>query len=184
MKKLVAFVGSPRKDGNTAALVGEIVRGAAAAGAQTTVFDLYAMDIAPCQGCFTCRKQPACSQQDDMQAAYEAIKSADAVVLGSPVYMHHVTGQTKTFLDRLFPFMDAAFKPRFGARKAVMVYAQGNPDAKAFAAAFVDIALILGVMGLEIADTIVAAGANNRTAAAGDPDLMARAFAAGQKLVQ
>ncbi len=184
MKKLVAFIGSPRKDGNTAALVGEIVRGAQAAGAQTAVFDLYAMNIAPCQSCFTCRQEPACSQQDDMAAAYQSIKDADAVVIGSPVYMHQVTGQTKTFLDRLFPLMDAGFQPRFGTRKAIAVYSQGNPDPQAFAAAFADNAAILKIMGLDVAATLVAAGANDPRAAAGDKNLMAQAFAAGQSLVQ
>lgn len=184
MKKLVAFIGSPRKDGNTAAVVGEIVRGAKEAGAQTAVFDLYAMNFKPCQSCFTCRTQPACSQKDDMEAAYQAIKDADAVVLGSPVYMHQITGQAKNFLDRLFPLMDAAFQPRFGTRKAIAVYAQGNPDPAAFAAAFADNAVILKVMGLDVVDTIVAAGAHAPHDAAGNRNLMSKAFAAGQQIVQ
>lgn len=42
MKKVVAFIGSPRKNGNTATLVKEVMRGAQDAGADTTIFDLYA----------------------------------------------------------------------------------------------------------------------------------------------
>ncbi len=184
MKKVVAFIGSPRKDGNTATVIGEILRGAQAAGAETQVFDLYALDIRPCQSCFTCRKEPACSQQDAMPAVYEAIKSADAVVIGSPVYMHQVTGQTKTFFDRLFPFMDAGFHPRFGTKKTVMVYAQGNPEPQAFAAAFADNAAILKVMGLDVVATLVAAGANNPRFAANNCGLKDEAFATGKNLVR
>ncbi len=184
MKKVVAFIGSPRKDGNTATVIGEILRGAKEAGAETQVFDLYALDLRPCISCFTCRKEPACSQHDAMPEIYEAIKKADAVVIGSPVYMHQVTGQTKTFFDRLFPFMDAGFHPRFGTRKTVMVYAQGNPDPQAFAAAFADNAVILKVMGLDVVATIVAAGANNPRFAANNAELKSEAFAAGQSLVK
>lgn len=184
MKKIVAFIGSPRKVGNTAALVGEILRGAKAAGAEAKIFDLYAMNFKPCQGCFTCRQITACSQKDDMETAYDAIKNADAVVIGSPVYMHQVTGQTKNFFDRLFPFVDAQFQPRFGVKNTVMVYAQGNPDPGTFAAAFADNASFLAIGGLKVVDTIVAAGANDLHAAAGDKALMAKAFAAGQNLVQ
>jgi multimeric flavodoxin WrbA len=183
VKKIVAFIGSPRKDGNTATIIGEILRGAQEAGAETQVFDLYALDLKPCQSCFTCRQEPACSQHDAMAAIYEAIKKADAVVIGSPVYMHQVTGQTKILFDRLFPFMDAGFNPRFGTRKTVMVYSQGNPDPKAFAAAFADNAAVLKIMGLDVVATIVAAGANNPRFAAGNAALKAEAFAAGQRLI-
>jgi Multimeric flavodoxin WrbA len=185
MKKVVAFIGSPRKTGNTAAVVGEILRGAQAVGAQTAVFDLNAMNIKPCQGCLFCRREPACAQKDDdMQTVYEAVKQADAVVIGSPVYMHQVTAQTKILFDRMFPFTDAGFRPRFGIKKTVMVYAQGNPDTQTFAAAFADNAGVLKIGGLEVVATIVAAGVNTPGEAAGNAGLMAEAFAAGQQIGQ
>lgn len=178
MKKVVAFIGSPRKNGNTATVIGEILRGAQAAGAETAVFDLYALDIKPCIGCFTCRSKPSCSQHDAMPAIYEAIKKADAVVIGSPVYMHQVTGQTKTFFDRLFPLTDltdAGWKPRFGVKKTVMVYSQGDPDPQTYAAAFADNAGVMKSGGFDVVDTIVVAG---------DAVPKAAAFAAGKNLVQ
>ncbi|MBP2643967.1 MAG: NADPH-dependent reductase [Firmicutes bacterium] len=178
MKKVVAFIGSPRKNGNTSTVIGEILRGAQAAGAETAVFDLYDLDIKPCMGCFTCRNEPTCSQHDAMAAIYEAIKKADAVVIGSPVYMRQVTGQTKTFFDRLFPLteiMDTGFQPRFGTKKTIMVYSQGNPDPKAYATAFADNAGFMNSGGLDVVDTIVVAGnAVPKT----------EAFAIGQKIAQ
>ncbi|WP_169717713.1 hypothetical protein SPSIL_036420 [Sporomusa silvacetica DSM 10669] len=178
MKKVVAFIGSPRKNGNTATVIGEILRGAQAAGAETAVFDLYALDIKPCISCFTCRNEPVCSQHDAMPAIYEAIKKADAVVIGSPVYMRQVTGQTKTFFDRLFPLMDlvdAGFQPRFGTKKTVMVYSQDTPDPKAYAVAFADNAGFLKSAGLDVVDTIVVAG---------NAAPKAEAFVTGKNLVQ
>ncbi|HWR08254.1 flavodoxin family protein [Sporomusa sp.] len=46
---------------------------------------------------------------DDMQKLYDALEQADALVLGSPVYMGQMSAQAKIVTDRLF----ARFSPRF-----------------------------------------------------------------------
>ena len=184
MKKVVAFIGSPRKNGNTATLVAEVVKGAEAAGAQVKVFPINEMNIRPCQSCFSCRKQYGCPIDDDMKSVYEEIKQADAVVIGSPVYMLQVAGQVKVLFDRLFPLMDANFSPRCGIKKTVMIYSQGQTGADSFKASFDLNASVLQVMGLEVAETIVCTGANRPDTAAGDVKLLQRAYAAGRKLAE
>ncbi|MDT8900035.1 flavodoxin family protein [Anaeroselena agilis] len=184
MKKLVALMGSPRKQGNTATLVGEIIRGAQASGAEAEIFNLNEMKITPCQSCFHCRANEECAVKDDMEKVYSAVKAADAVVIGSPVYMFQVNAQTKLLFDRLFPMMDAKFQPRHGVKKTLVVLAQGNPDPGAFKASWDANAQVLKVMGLEVTDTLIAAGANDPKAAGADAALMAKAFQAGQELVK
>lgn len=184
MKKIVAFVGSPRKNGNTATLVAEMVRGAESAGATAKVYYLNEMNNRPCQGCFSCRKEPFCPIADDLKSVYPEIAEADAVIIGSPVYMLQVTAQTKILLDRLFPMMDAQFHPRFGIKKTAVVYAQGRPDADAFKTAFDTNEAVMKVMGLQVEETLVCTNASKKTSAAENAALLARAFAAGEKLVQ
>ena len=184
MKKMVAFIGSPRKNGNISTIIGEIVRGAKEAGAETKVYTLNDMNIKPCQGCFYCREVENCASKDDMQLVYEDIKEADAIVIGSPVYVHQVAAQTKLLMDRLFPLIDSNFKPRFGIKKTVMVYSQGNPDANTFKASFEINANVLKIMGLDIVDTIISAGANVPTTSSNNATLMAKAFQAGKELVE
>jgi multimeric flavodoxin WrbA len=184
MKKLVAFIGSPRKNGNIAAIVGEIAKGAIEAGAETKIYNLSDMSIKPCQSCFYCRGVENCAIKDDMQAIYADLKEADAVVIGSPVYMFQVTAQTKLLFDRMFPLMDANFNPRFGTKKTVMVYSQGNPDAESFKASFEVNANVLKLMGLNVGDTIIAAAANDLATAISDKNLMAKAFKTGKELVE
>jgi len=184
MKTVVAFIGSPRNNGNTATVVGEIMRGAKEAGAQTKVYNLNDMNIRPCQSCYYCRKEDTCALKDDMQTVYADIKEADAVVIGSPVYMFQVTAQTKTLFDRLFPLMDSTFKPRFGTKKTVMVYSQGNPDPGSFKTAFDTNAQVLKIMGLNVADTIISSGANDLKAAANNPALLAKAFQVGKDVAK
>ena len=96
--------GSPRKMGNTAALIEAFGQGAEEAGHSVQVFDLQQMNIHPCLGC--CRggqdPQSPCVQKDDMDKIYPAYQEADVVVLASPLYYWNVSGQLKCAFDRLF----------------------------------------------------------------------------------
>ena len=103
-KKVVILNGSPRKNGNTSALVNAFAQGAESAGHTVTEFFLGGMDIHGCKGCFgghSSRECP-CVQQDDMNKIYPAVKDSDVVVLASPLYYWTMSGQLRTALDRLF----------------------------------------------------------------------------------
>ncbi|PNV64996.1 FMN reductase [Rubneribacter badeniensis] len=103
-KKIVVLNGSPRKRGNTSALVEAFAEGAREAGCEVEVFFLEGMDIRACKGCFggdRTRENP-CVQKDDMRAIYDAYRTADALVFASPLYWWTVSAQLKVAVDRLF----------------------------------------------------------------------------------
>ena len=103
-KNILILNGSPRKNGNTSALVKAFTQGAESAGHTVTEFFLGGMDIHGCKGCFgghSSRECP-CVQQDDMNKIYPAVKDSDVVVLASPLYYWTMSGQIRTALDRLF----------------------------------------------------------------------------------
>ncbi len=103
-KKIVILNGSPRRAGNTSALVQAFAAGARRGGAEVTEFFLGAMQIHPCRGCWGGGRDPAhpCVQRDDMEQIYPAYRAADVVVLASPEYYWSVSGLLKTAFDRLF----------------------------------------------------------------------------------
>ena len=103
-KNIVILNGSPRKTGNTAALVQEFARGAREAGNTVTEFFLDGMDIHGCKGCFGGHSGRACPcvQKDDMNQIYPAVKESAVVVLASPLYYWNLSGQLRTAMDRLF----------------------------------------------------------------------------------
>jgi len=165
--KVVGFVGSPRKKGNTFAMVSEVLRGAREAGAETNIYVLNSLNIHGCQACYKCQTpEGSCVQKDDMKQLYDEIISADGVVIGSPVYMVQVTGQTKTFIDRLFALLyfkdgkPGVFGNKIKGKKAVTVYSQGQPDTNLFAASFDLHEQILGFLGFKVQGRIVAGGMN------------------------
>ena len=55
MSKLIAFVGSPRKNGNIDTVVKEVIRGATENQIETKIYYLNDMTIKPCQACMYCR---------------------------------------------------------------------------------------------------------------------------------
>ena len=123
MKKIYAINGSPRSNGNTAEILYSALRGAAANGASTAFIDLGNLKFSGCQSCFACKRKGAedgyCKIKDGLTPVLEKILSADAVVMGSPIYFGDVTGQMVCLLERLgFPLLsyDDYGKKMFGGK--------------------------------------------------------------------
>jgi multimeric flavodoxin WrbA len=97
-------VGSPRKKGNSATLAKQVAAGAGSAGAKVETVFLHDLNIKPCTACDGCRKKKHidCVIQDDMQMLYPKLRSADAIVIASPIYWFTVSAQTKLFIDRWY----------------------------------------------------------------------------------
>jgi len=103
-QKIVILNGSPRRKGNTSALVKAFTEGVESAGNTVTEFFLNEMNIHGCKGCFgghSSRECP-CVQKDDMDRIYPAVKESDVVVLATPLYYWNMSGQIRTAIDRLF----------------------------------------------------------------------------------
>src|SRR5512147_1931691 len=102
--KTIAFLGSPRKDGNTDLLLQEAVKGIESAGFPVKTFRLNLMNIKPCQNCGGCEEKGECIINDDMAEIYRDIRSADRVILASPVFFFALSAQTKIMIDRCQSF--------------------------------------------------------------------------------
>lgn len=103
-KKIVILNGSPRRKGNTSALVKAFTEGAESSGSTVTEFFLNDMDIHGCKGCFGghSSKDCPCVQHDGMDKIYPAVKNCDVIVLATPLYYWNMSGQIRTAIDRLF----------------------------------------------------------------------------------
>lgn len=100
--KVLGFVSSHRKGGNTEILVAEVLASAQEAGAETEIILARDLTIQPCDGCRACNKTGVCHIHDDMQQVYPRIESADAIVIGTPVYFWTISAQCKAFMDRTY----------------------------------------------------------------------------------
>ena len=129
-KKIVILNGSPRKKGNTSALVKAFTQGAESAGHTVTEFFLDSMNIHSCKGCFgghSGRDCP-CVQRDDMDKIYPAVREGDVIVLASPLYYWNMSGQIRTAVDRLFALEegDGNLLRGHGRASALLMAAEGS----------------------------------------------------------
>ena len=114
--KVIAINGSPRTGGNTATLLNHALEGARYAGAATpancTITHLYNLSFKGCVSCFGCKlkgAEPAkCFCQDELSPILAQIMESDVLLVGSPVYFGDITGETRSFLERLL-FMNLSY---------------------------------------------------------------------------
>ena len=98
------LIASPRKNGNTHALLVPFREELEAQGHRVSVHWLYDLDIRPCTACRTCQRDwegMGCAIRDDVPALAEEILACDLLVLATPVYSWYCTPPMKALLDRL-----------------------------------------------------------------------------------
>jgi multimeric flavodoxin WrbA len=167
--KVMGFIASPRKDGNTAWAINKILEGAKEQGAETQSWYTGDLDIKPCRSCYGCKQGDLrCLLNDDMQKLYEALEHADALVLGSPTYMGQMSAQAKIFTDRLFaeyhPRFSPQFKERNAGKKLVLVFTQGNPDPGLFQSYYDYTKNMFQLLTFDVKGLHVVAGTRNEPA--------------------
>ena len=124
--KVIGILGSARENGNTDRLMKTMMKASIESGAETKIYNLAKMNIGCCTGCEYCKKNDTCVQKDDMVLLYNEMKTADAIVIGTPIYMGDMTGQLKMFIDRCYALKDADRTPRIPAgKKFGIVITQG-----------------------------------------------------------
>ena len=108
--KVIAINGSPRKNWNTATLLQKALDGAASQGAETEIFHLYELNYKGCVSCFACKTKNGpsygmCAVKDDLTPILKKVEIVDAIIFGSPIYYGSVTGEMRSFMERLlFPY--------------------------------------------------------------------------------
>ena len=108
---VMAFNGSPRKKNwNTVTLLNNALEGAASAGADTELIQLYDLNFSGCISCFSCKKitrkkDGVCAVQDDLTSVLDRVRDADALIIGTPVYYGAESASTRALIERLcFPY--------------------------------------------------------------------------------
>ncbi len=183
MKKIVIFTGSPRETGVTNQLIDEAVKGAKKAEAEVKLYNLNNKNISGCQGCYYCRTNESCFIKDDyLSTMYDDIKFADSILFGSPIYFFQVTGQSKIWLDRMFPMVSGSnFTPRNPGKKAATIFVQGASDINTNKTIIEMFNRYFKFFGWDVADTLVCTGTSVPDFQISE-EMRNRAFSIGEKL--
>ena len=129
--KVVAYNGSPRKDGNTSILINHVFRELEKEGIETELVHLSEKEIHGCIACYKCfeNKDQRCSVKGDFaNDCIEKMTKAEGIILGSPVYFIDITPEMKALIDRS-GFVSRAnggmYKNKVGAAVAALRRAGG-----------------------------------------------------------
>jgi multimeric flavodoxin WrbA len=188
MLKVTILIGSPRKHGSTRTLAEEAERGLREQGIETEFIFLNDLKFRGCQACYYCKKNDvtACAVQDDMQKIYPLMQESAGLIVATPVYFGGVTAQTKTWLDRLFPYIGMNMSPKLPKSKKVsFIFTQKQPDVHLFEKPLTQFMHMVALTGFSLKDYLIAydldAGVNQ--CVTGKKEFMEKAYRIGKDLL-
>lgn len=168
MSRIVVFVGSVRKNGNTDLLARAFVDGAKKNN-DVEVVSVADYKINPCIGCNSCfaRENHQCFQKDDMELIYRKLMDADIIVVASPVYFYGISAQLKAIVDRLH----TPLRNEFPVKKLALLLVGAATLPELFDAIKVQYQLILNYFHLEDAGMVLVRGVKDIGDMEGHPAL-------------
>ena len=131
--RIIAILGSPVPEGNTAHLLDRAIKGAEDAGCTVEKIAVTNLCFEACQEMMFCREHETCIMDDDMQQLYPKIRDADGLIIATPVMCMGIPGKLKSFMDRFQVFFMAKYmrnKPlvpqeKKATRKALFICISG-----------------------------------------------------------
>jgi len=189
---IIAFNGSPRKNGNTATVLSAFLEGAEDAGAKTMAIRLADISFKNCKGCNACHKTGKCIIADDLTPVFDQLLAADVLVLASPIYSMTVTSEMKAFIDRgqflwaqkfktgTLKFDDAHLKTHTG----VFIGTSGQDVEHIFNAAFPVVRAFFNDAGFSYTENVLFPGMDVRGGVKAWPESTEEAYARGKVLAE
>jgi multimeric flavodoxin WrbA len=132
--RILTILGSPRRRGNTAAVLG-LFEQQVVAQHQVERLDLVDFNVRGCLGCDACQRtldEPGCRQPDDALTIFARMEAADLLVYASPVYAWSISAQLKALFDRHYCLVkwNAGEKALLAGRRAMLLVTCGGPAAE------------------------------------------------------
>ena len=131
--KVVAFNGSPNKEGNTWNALKMVTAELEAAGIETEIEHVGNKVIRGCAACYQCVKnknEQCVLPGEEVNHWIQKMKQADGIILGSPVHYAAIGGTMKSFLDRAFfvtSVNDSMLRHKVGASVVAVRRSGGVP---------------------------------------------------------
>jgi multimeric flavodoxin WrbA len=189
--KILALLGSPRKEGNTRAVLDLILQSAAETGANAEVIELSELkNITGCHECHGCQAtvdEPGCVVQDDLQPVLDKMVEADLVIWATPVFCWAPSWLIKIPMDRsfcLFKFSNGIDDVRclLAGHKMAAVITAGGGESDGADSVQETCRRMAEFSQTEWRGAFIAAKMESPEAIRGDADLVKRAKAFGRML--
>jgi len=186
--KVLGIYGSPRRGGNTEALLKEFLRGCRESQAETEEIFLRDLKITPCLEIYACRKEGMCPIRDDMQNLYAKIVDADILALASPVFFYSVSAQAKAFIDRCQAFWSKKYllkqpvSPGKKDRRGVFIAVGGSQGGKVFDGALMTMKYFFDAVDMIFSKSLLHRGIDEKGDILNHPAALAEARELGKEM--
>ena len=191
MSKIVAIYGSPRRNGNTATLLRQSVRGAIDAGATVTEYVLRDLKISPCLEIYACKESGRCAIKDDFGMVCERLLESNGVMMASPIFFYTVSAQIKLLMDRCqslwvkkYWIDKVPFRQWTATRKGLFISAGATEGKKLFDGALMSVKYFFDVLDTELWRSLLYWGLDFEGDVDRFPQFLDESYQAGRQLVE
>lgn len=191
MVKIIAIYGSPRRDGNSAALLKQAVAGARQQGAHVEEVFLRDYKISPCLEIYACIKAGECAIRDDFPEILAKLEASTGIMLASPIFFYSVSAHTKIFMDRCqslwvrkYWIEKQDFKGAPETRKGLFISVGATSGKKLFDGAILTVKYFLDVLNAGLWKTVLCRGVDRKGEIDSREDYLKESFEAGRELAK
>lgn len=158
--KIVVITGSPHRNGTSALLADNFIKGAQSKGCSVFRFNAAFEDIHPCKGCNICGRNGTCVFNDAIEnKLMPQLLQADIIVLVTPLYYYGMSAQLKTVIDRMYPHLRELHN-----KKSLLLATAYNSADWTFDALVDHYQSLVEYMHWQELGTVLATGSGNRSA--------------------
>lgn len=132
-KKAFIMFSSPNKNGYTKKLLDSVV--CKLKNYDIDTLDVYQAQISPCTSCDYCKTYDGCIYNDDFLKVDHALKTADLLIIASPIYNMNFPSPLKAVFDRMQQYFSMRFErnikpPIKKSKKIILLLSCGAEDDK------------------------------------------------------
>lgn len=191
MVRIIAIYGSPRRDGNSSALLKQAVSGARQEGAEVEEVFLRDYKISPCLEIYNCIKTGECAIRDDFPEILAKLESSAGIMLASPIFFYTVSAHTKIFMDRCqslwvrkYWIENQVFGEALETRKGLFISVGATSGKKLFDGAILTVKYFFDVLSAGLWKTVLCRGVDRKGEIDKRDECLIEAFEAGRDLAR
>lgn len=183
--KVLGIMSSPRIGGNTDLLLDATLNGAQSRGAGVEKINIDSLRIAPCREIYACLKDGKCAIKDDMDALYDKLVNADAVIVATPVFFYTVSAQLAALISRCQALWSRRYvlNMYIPAKKGAFIAVGATRGARLFDGPKLTIRYFFKAINAEYTEELLIRGIDKKGEIIEHPTALKDAYELGKRLV-
>ena len=183
--KVLGIMGSPRIKGNSDLLIDEAIKGVQSQKAETEKIIADKLNLTACREYYACLKDGKCVIKDDMDAIYQKILDADAIIVASPIFFYTVSAQLMLLISRCQAIWARKYVLKdldIPVKKGAFIAVGATKGQKLFDGPKLTIHYFFEAINAEYTEELLIRGVDKRGEIKDHPDMLAAAFELGKKI--